>query len=412
MPPENAGDYVQEHFMTQVLDDIKHMTAYDGDEICISVKDRPWMEIRFVRICNDRRFGRTNLLRTEVHERQDDGSVNVYVHAGDRYDTVCGMRDFLYADIMPWDMDEMDIKAPADAEYGVIKDDNEKQRLTAIVSNYMNGNANSSSLFPEYWKALDRIMDYAPDTGYSKEIVDELWEKDFAKILEFAKRYPYDPVFAKAAGDIAMSGYIGPRDVKKAHRYYKFASERGYLAGRLALAEMYRDGTGVKEDYDKYASLVLSIYEDFVSAGGDIAMVCINYAIPEIARVYMDHEEFGNAGEAVIRGLSSSMSLWPYGIPVNETDAELADLLYKIYKMPEDQHELADLLVLLKSPCRIRLAAEGQTYEIEAVQDGKDVLVKYDGKYYRDPVSFMNTAPAGDKLIRELKMESMKVIKA
>ncbi|MCD8286883.1 MAG: hypothetical protein LUD50_06645, partial [Clostridia bacterium] len=168
----------------------------------------------------------------------------------------------------------------------------------------------------------------------------------------------------------------------------------------------------VEKDYDMYASLVLSIYGDFTAAGGDIAMVCINYAIPEVARVYMDHEEFKNAGDAIIKGLSSSMSLWPYGIPVNRTDAELADLLFQIYKMPEDQHELADLLVLLKSPCRIQLAADGQTYEIEAVQDGKDVLVMYGGRYYRDPVSFMNMAMAGGKLIRELKMESLKVLKA
>ncbi|MCD8294043.1 MAG: hypothetical protein LUE27_02185 [Clostridia bacterium] len=409
--PEIYSDEAYEEFMCQAYDGIKHMTAYDGDEMVLRMGDVPAGKVCSVRVYNDRRLGKTDLFHMELHIRQKDGSSMAYVYAGDRYETFCMIRNFLDVGGLPWNLAKCPSKESVDSEYGIIKDDEEKRRLSGIISHYMNGNVGNSSLFPEYWQALGAIMDYDPNPGYSKEIVGELWEKDFAKILEFAERYPYDPVFAKAAGDIELNGYIGRRNRKKAYEYYKFASERGYLAARLALAEMYRDGMCVEKDFDTYRSLVLSIYEEFISAGGACAMVCINYAIPEIAKVYLEDGEPEKAGEALIQGLSSSMSLWPYGIPVNGTDAKLADMLYKVYVMPEDKHEIADLLVLLKSPCSVLLTADGKEYGIEAVQDGKDILVKYDGKYFRDPVSFMNTAVAGNKLIRELDMESMKVLK-
>ncbi|MCD8285771.1 MAG: hypothetical protein LUD50_00900, partial [Clostridia bacterium] len=245
MPADDVWSEAYTSFIMQVLDDIKRLTAYDRDEIRISIKGRSWMDVRSVRIYRDKRLGRTDLFRTEIHVRQKGGRLKAYVYTGDREDTLSGVGEFLQVGSSPWDSGGLISKDKADAEYGILKDEAEKQRLSAIISNYMNGNVGDGSLFPEFWQALDRIMDYDPDIGYSKEIVGELWEKDFAKILEFAKRYPYDPVFAKAAGDIALNGYIGPADAKKAYECYMFASDRGYLAGRLALAEMYRDGVYV-----------------------------------------------------------------------------------------------------------------------------------------------------------------------
>ncbi len=167
------------------------------------------------------------------------------------------------------------------------------------------------------WKMFS---EYECEQGNNEEddfIIEEIlnclvMEQDVAGIFNLAAHYydreNYDialKYFEMAAemgdtnsvryiGDIWRCGDTGPIDYEKAYLCYSSIADYDTLS-RIRIADMYRDGCYVEQDYDKYCSIIEELYNRYLE--GSYLFIAVLEILSRMAGIYKDRGDNTRAAQ-------------------------------------------------------------------------------------------------------------------
>ncbi|MCD8294041.1 MAG: hypothetical protein LUE27_02175 [Clostridia bacterium] len=254
--------------------------------------------------------------------------------------------------------------------------------------------------FPEYWSVM--MSTYANTSAYGMNmlianILDS--QKKYEDILSLFRDNPSNPVYADYAGDIMNDGYLGEPDYEKAYEYYRFAAYRGHVLAMYKLAFMYRDGRYVEKDYEECKRLLLQDYYA-VTDVSDYYLPTIAEALLELSRAGQASGNTKDALKAVSIIVDGLEHVWAHGATVTETDIKCVEQMYALKPFAKSKRRLADLLLILQKPGKVSFTVQGKKHTAETVERDGEIIVAYEGQYYRDPADFMNRAEIDGKPMR------------
>ena len=142
-----------------------------------------------------------------------------------------------------------------------------------------------------YFNALEQVSKkgWSSDATYQEMYCAELENLGLGnKIVEKFKDTT-KPIILDIIGQKYLygDGGVSP-DYKKAYRYFYHAEKLGNMRARYHRALMYKNGLYVKKNYNKYVKMIESIPKDFVAAGGENILLCIDFAFVELAKIYKE----------------------------------------------------------------------------------------------------------------------------
>ncbi|MCD8294042.1 MAG: hypothetical protein LUE27_02180 [Clostridia bacterium] len=325
------------------------------------------------------------------------------------FSLVCN-EDRLPEDLDAW-RDFSDVYFSGDDDDDEDKKTEEEKRASRIIRH--KGFAyTEEDFFPAYWSlARDKYMDTYSIT-ISNSIMDPLWSHGrYETILRIFRQYQADPVYAYYAAEVLFNGFTGEPDYAKAFEYYRFAVYRGEVRAYCRLAIMYRDGLGVKKDYNEYKRLLLEGYNKVLECGKQYLPVIADTML-ELSRA---GQACGNAKDA-LKAISliadSNENAWIHGAGVSKTDVKCMEQMYSLKPFAKSKRRLADFLYILQKPCKVRFTIRGKKHTAEALESGGEVIVAYEGQYYKDPVQFINRAEIDEKPVKSYvkELQRMEVV--
>ena len=188
---------------------------------------------------------------------------------------------------------------------------------------------------------------------------------------------------------------IGPNygiisDYEKAFRY--FSSLKHNIVAQYKVADMYKNGYYVEKDYKKYKRIIERMYEDVKDMENPFAPV------PEIfTRLASIRTKEGETDEA-IRLYSEAKDVLAQRIEDNPFFGNLTIMKYLIknlyeLKAPDLKNiDLFDLYELLTKPVKVTFMYDGEEFVVEAVEEDGEVIISFDGKWYRTTDDFFAKA--------------------
>ena len=216
--------------------------------------------------------------------------------------------------------------------------------------------------------------------------------KDFdlaLKYYEMAADLGSEPAI-QGLGYIWYYGRTGTVDYEKAFRY--FSSLKHNIVAQYKVADMYKNGYYVEKDYDKYKRIIERLYEDVKDMENPFAPV------PEIfTRLASIRTKEGETDEA-IRLYSEAKDVLAQRIEDNPFFGNLTIMKYLIknlyeLKAPDLKNiDLFDLYELLTKPVKVTFMYDGEEFVVEAVEEDGEVIISFDGKWYRTTDDFFAKA--------------------
>ena len=191
-------------------------------------------------------------------------------------------------------------------------------------------------------------------------------------------------------GYIWYYGRTGTVDYEKAFRY--FSSLKHNIVAQYKVADMYKNGYYVEKDYDKYKRIIERLCEDVKDMENPFAPV------PEIfTRLASIRTKEGETDEA-IRLYSEAKDVLAQRIEDNPFFGNLTIMKYLIknlyeLKAPDLKNiDLFDLYELLTKPVKVTFMYDGEEFVVEAVEEDGEVIISFDGKWYRTTDDFFAKA--------------------
>ena len=216
--------------------------------------------------------------------------------------------------------------------------------------------------------------------------------KDFdlaLKYYEMAADLGSEPAI-QGLGYIWYYGRTGTVDYEKAFRY--FSSLKHNIVAQYKVADMYKNGYYVEKDYDKYKRIIERLYEDVKDMENPFAPV------PEIfTRLASIRTKEGETDEA-IRLYSEAKDVLAQRIEDNPFFGNLTIMKYLIknlyeLKAPDLKNiDLFDLYELLTKPVKVSFMYDGEEFIVEALEEDGEVIISFDGKWYRTTDDFFAKA--------------------
>ena len=252
-----------------------------------------------------------------------------------------------------------------------------------------------------YSEAMQYLIEQTKNSGYMLELGGVYYErKDFDLALKY---YEMSASFGNEEANICL-GYIwyygrtGTVDYKKAFEYYLGAPH--HINALYKVADMYKNGYYVEKNYDKYKEIIEDIYAHKIEQE--------KYYIPEIyTRLAKIRSKDGRTDEA-IRLYREARKQLAFRIYHNAFFGNvnimkwLVEDLYKLTGIDMDNIDLFDLFELLKKPIKIKFFCDSDEHEhiVEAVEEDGEVIINFDGKWYRTADDlFMKAEIEGDRLV-------------
>lgn len=193
-------------------------------------------------------------------------------------------------------------------------------------------------------------------------------------------------------GYIWYYGRTGTVDYEKAFRYYSQAAEMGNLNSAVKVADMYKNGYFVEKDYEKYKSMIRSLYPQVKDAK------YLNEPLPEVftrlSRICREEGDTSTAVELLQDArpfLEQRMMNSPFFGTLNQLKWLINDL-YSMVDFDSDYFGLYDLFWLLKEPKKVRFLYEDKYHNIEAAAAESEPEICFDGKWYRTCADFLAKA--------------------
>ncbi len=255
-----------------------------------------------------------------------------------------------------------------------------------------------------YTEALEFLIAETHDTRAMMELGGYYYEQrlfDLAlKYYEMASTYGDDSA-DECLGYVWYYGRTGERDFKKAFEYFSRAMERGNLVASYKLADMYKNGYYVEKDYEKYKSIIEKLYPKIKNAKNAYAPLPEIYT--RLARIRVEQGRTEEAVELYVDAkyfLADRISDNAFFGNLNIMKWLIEDL-YKLTEVDEENIDLFDLYYLLKKPIKLIFFHDlfEEVYEVEAVEEGGSVVIRFGESWYRDTDDFFKNANInGDKL--------------
>ncbi len=216
--------------------------------------------------------------------------------------------------------------------------------------------------------------------------------KDFdlaLKYYEMAADLGSEPAI-EGLGYIWYYGRTGTVDYEKAFRY--FSSLKHNIVAQYKVADMYKNGYYVSKDHEKYKQIIERLYEEVKDMENPFAPV------PEIfTRLASIRTKEGKTDEA-IRLYCEAKDVLAQRIEDNPFFGNLTIMKYLIknlyeLKILDLKHiDLFDLYELMTKPVKVSFWYDGEEHLAEAVEEDGDVVINFDGKWYRTTDDFFAKA--------------------
>ena len=276
---------------------------------------------------------------------------------------------------------------------------NNADALKILQDYYDNSNRTADDEFM-YTEALGLLISETKEPKYMAELA---WyycdRKRFdleIKYLEMAAEYGYGPAFEEL-GYMWYYGQHGEKDYKKAFEYFTKGSEpdrygnKGSLWSKYKLADMYRFGCAVEKDEARYCRMIEEAYDEVRDAR------YLNEPFPEIAlRLAGIRHEQGYDGTAINlltkakNFMAERLSYDPFWGHI-EVMGRIVRFLYQLVPISADL-KFYDLFSLTQKPGRYTMKCDDETITIDVTLKDEELVLQYDGRYYRDFADFCSRA--------------------
>lgn len=221
------------------------------------------------------------------------------------------------------------------------------------------------------------------------------------KYYEMAATFDYTEAY-ECLGYIWYYGRTGEVDYKKAFEYYSKAADRGNTIAAYKIADMYKNGYYVEQDYDKYCETIERLYHEVKYDNW------MDEPLPEIfLRLSVIRREQGRIDDA-IKLLINARAALEVELEYNPFFGTLRNMEWAIndfYELTEIDYSdlrLFDLYYLLKKPCKVKFKYENAEFEIESFKEDGMITVKFGDKWYRSVREFFDHACIGDDRVATL----------
>ena len=173
---------------------------------------------------------------------------------------------------------------------------------------------------------------------------------------------------------------------------------------------MYRNGYFVEKDMDRYREIIEEMYPQIKDATN------LGAPLPEIfTRLAKIRTEQGRTDEAlhlydIARDFLAQRIRWnPFFGNLNIMKWMIWDI-YKIRKFNSVDFGFYDLYYILQKPARVRFThyksiSELEIHEVEAVEEGGDIAVRFDDHWYHTVDDFFQKADLKGTLLTALYEE-------
>ena len=253
-----------------------------------------------------------------------------------------------------------------------------------------------------YTEALSFLIDQTKNSDYMVELGAFYYGKkqfDLAlKYYELAAEYGNRYAISNL-GYIWYYGRTGEKDYEKAFYYFDKARQAGDIIAAYKIADMYKNGYFVEKDHDKYRSIIEELYPKVKNAR------MLEDPLPEIftrlARIRTDE---GDVDEALrLYGiardfLAQRIRINPFFGNLNIMKWMIGDI-YRLREFDPGNMELYDLYHVFKGPAKVLFSFEDKEYEAESVKEEGGIVIRFDGKWFRDVDEFFKKAELDGELL-------------
>jgi len=271
-------------------------------------------------------------------------------------------------------------------------------------------------------EAYQYLIEETKDVGCMTGLGGYYYEqKEFdlaLKYYEMAEAYG-DDWAPEGLGYIWYYGRTGQKDYEKAFHYYSKASENGYVRSTVKIADMYKNGYYVEQDYGKYCGMIEKAYEQMQYASHPFE------PLPEVfMRLARIRTEQGRKAEAIDL-YEEARDMLAERLTMNQFFGDMNQMKWLVEDLDalrksgadggeadavagkdgdsEDagdapEIDLYDLFLILSKPCKVTFQYDGRPYEVEsAAEEDGSVAVRFLGKWYRTPDDFLYQAILDDE---------------
>ena len=259
-----------------------------------------------------------------------------------------------------------------------------------------------------YAEALDFLITETKNPDYMVALGGMYYEQ-----RRFDLALKYYEMAAESGNLYAISnlGYVwyygrtGERNFEKAFYYFDKARQMGDLIAAYKVADMYKNGYYVDRDYEKYKAIIEELYPKVKHARQ------LDEPLPEIftrlARIRTEEEKTAEAlrlYEVARDFLSQRLQVHSFFGDLNIMKWMIGDI-YKLCPFEREFFGLYDLYYLLTRPVKVRFVFEEEPHEVEAVQEGAALSIRFDDSWYRTVDDFFQKASVNGELLTTLYEE-------
>lgn len=285
-----------------------------------------------------------------------------------------------------------------------------------IVADFDNKNVHTDDEVFMYTEAMDHLITSTNDPGMMMQLGGYYYGQrkyDLAlKYYEMASSFDYEPAH-ECLGYIWYYGRTGEKDYEKAFKHFSAAAKRGNIVARYKLADMYKNGYYVEQDKEKYKAIVEELYPLVKRARN------VYEPLPEIfTRLARIRSEEGNIDEAVKLYrkakdfLAQRIMYSPFFGNLNIMKWLVEDL-YRLSEPDSRDIDLFDLYYYLLEPIEISFYCFGKKYTVRSSEQDDEVVIEFNGQWFRNTDDFFSKAKIGDKLLTEkyFQITDMRIVK-
>ena len=244
-----------------------------------------------------------------------------------------------------------------------------------------------------YTEAMDYLIRETADPKVMLSLGGYYYEQKIfplaLKYYEMAADYKM-PNAWEGLGYIWYYGRTGKRDFEKAFHYYSLAKEAGITEAAVKVADMYKNGYYVEQNFEKYREIIEELYPKVIRAR------YLNEPVPEVCtRLAMIRKEEGNINEAVrllyqakdFQAQRLKYSNFFGGINIMKW---LIDDLYELTRFDDEDFDLFDCMWLLdgQESVTIRFYYGDAPQTIKAVVENGEPAIHWGEEVYPDRDAF------------------------
>ena len=246
-----------------------------------------------------------------------------------------------------------------------------------------------------YIEALEYLIKETGDTGWMCALGGYYYgKKDYIlarKYYEMADEGG-DEWAPEGLGYIWYYGRCGEVDYEKAFHYYSKAAENGLLQSEIKLADMYKNGYFVEQDYDEYCRIIEKAYKSvpvMYNPYQPISEICVRMAgiRKKQGRISEAIEAYEKAREILGTRIRNS----GFFGDINSMKWLIEDL-YTMKEIDYSDLDLFDLFWIMQYPAKVSFMYRDKKYEVTGVKEENGIAIFFDGHWYRSVTEFFNEA--------------------